>query len=57
MKVLGMSIKQETSSNGKKFFALYLVTDDKDNPEKFMGYVNPKSIKCYVGKNNKQVIL
>lgn len=57
MKVLGMSIKEETSSNGKKFFALYLVTDDKDNPEKFMGYVNPKSIKCYVGKNNKQVIL
>lgn len=46
LKVVGFSIKEQISKNGKSYNALYIVTDDKDNPEKLIGYVNAKSIKC-----------
>ena len=46
MKVLGLSIEEQVSQSGKPYNALYVITDDKDNPKKLVGYVNQKSIKC-----------
>lgn len=45
MKVVGFSIEENQSKTGKSYLALYLITDDKDNPKKFLGIVNNKSIK------------
>lgn len=50
MKVLNFIIKELTSPSGKTYKALFIVTDDKDNPEKFIGYVNPKVIVPYQKK-------
>lgn len=45
MKVLGLSIEEQISKNGKPYLVLILNTDDKDNPKKILGYVNHKCIK------------
>lgn len=45
MKILNFVIKELESSNGKKYNALFIITDDKENPEKLVGYVNPKCIR------------
>lgn len=50
MKILNFVIKEQESKNGKKYLALFIVTDDKDNPEKFLGYVNTKSITTLSSK-------
>ena len=51
MKVLNFVIKEQTSASGKKYKALFIVTDDADNPEKLIGYVNPKVIVPYQKKD------
>ena len=54
MKVVGFSIKENVSSSGKSYQAIYVITDDKDNPEKLLGFLNKKSIKCVPLKEKKE---
>lgn len=52
MKVVGLSIEEKTSEKtGKSYLVLILNTDDKDNPNKILGYVNPKIIRTIPLKN------
>ena len=52
MKVVNFVIKEQTSASGKKYNALFVVTDDPDNPEKLIGYVNPRVIVPYKKKES-----
>ena len=45
MEFKGFVIEEQESSNGKKYFALMVVTNDSENPKKLLGYVNPKCIR------------
>ena len=52
MTVKGLSIKEQQSKNGSTYLALILVTDDKENPEKILGFINKTSVKCIPLKKN-----
>lgn len=52
MKVVNFVIKEQTSNtSGKKYNALFIVTDDPNGEEKLIGYVNPKVIVPYQKKD------
>lgn len=46
MKVVSLTIEEQLGKNGKPYNALYVITDDKDNPKKLIGFVNRTNIKC-----------
>lgn len=39
-------IIKEMEYNGHKFYALVLITDDKDNPEKIIGTIKKNFVNC-----------
>lgn len=38
-------IRELESESGKKYYAVFIVTNDIENPEKLLGYVNAKCIR------------
>ena len=45
MIVKDLVIKELESESGKKYYAVFVVTDDTENPDKLLGYVNAKCIR------------
>lgn len=44
MVLKNIAIEERESKNGKKYYVLIAITDEKENNKKFIGFVNKNSI-------------